>query len=126
MCSASDFGPTCCGVNIHGSTHLLHGSCVKWGSTNTGWHIDVHHVRNLYTQMCEVKHNGDMGMGHLWLIMGGLNPAKCALTVRVMKPARLQIGWQWRSHTRACPRDIPGKLWGRIVSRVPASHAVVR
>ena len=20
---------------------------------------------------CEVKHNGDMGMGHLWLIMGG-------------------------------------------------------
>ena len=20
---------------------------------------------------CEVRHNGDMGMGHLWLIMGG-------------------------------------------------------
>ena len=25
----------------------------------------------VYTHEHEVKHNGDMGMGHLWLIMGG-------------------------------------------------------
>ena len=23
-------------------------SCVEWGSTNTGWYINVHHVKNLY------------------------------------------------------------------------------
>jgi len=23
--------------------------CVEWGSTNTGWPINVHHVKNLYT-----------------------------------------------------------------------------
>ena len=51
---------------------LLVKLCVEWGSTNTGWHIDIHHVKNFFTHMkCEVKHNGDMGMGHLWLIMGG-------------------------------------------------------
>ena len=44
-------------------------SCVEWGSTNTRWHINVHHVK-ICTQ-CEVKHNGDMGMGHLWLIWVG-------------------------------------------------------
>ena len=26
------------------------GWCVEWGSTSTGWHIDVHHVKNLYTR----------------------------------------------------------------------------
>ena len=35
-------------------------------------HINVHCVKNFCTHMkCEVKHNGDMGMGHLCLIMGG-------------------------------------------------------
>ena len=46
-------------------------SCVKWGSTNTGWHINAHHVKNCTHMTCEVQHNGDMGMGHLCLIMGG-------------------------------------------------------
>ena len=23
--------------------------CVEWGSTNTGWHINVYHVKNLHT-----------------------------------------------------------------------------
>ena len=45
--------------------------CVEWGSPNTSWHINVHHVKNLHTLKCEVEHNGDMGMGHLWLLMGG-------------------------------------------------------
>ena len=40
---------------------------VEWGSTNTGWHIDVHHVKNFAHTRCEVGHNWDMGMGHLWL-----------------------------------------------------------
>ena len=40
---------------------------VEWGSTNTGWHIDVHHVKTLTHIKCEVRHNWDMGMGHLWL-----------------------------------------------------------
>ena len=46
------------------------GSCVEWGSTSTGWHINVHHVKYLYK--CEVKHNGDMhaGMGYLYGLMG--------------------------------------------------------
>ena len=40
---------------------------IEWGSTNTSWHIDVHHVKNNISAhtKCEVKHNGDMGMGHL-------------------------------------------------------------
>ena len=37
----------------------------KWGSTNTGWHINVHHVIYLHTHEC----NGDMGMG-LYDLMG--------------------------------------------------------
>ena len=45
---------------------------IEWRSTNTGWHINVHHVKYFWTHMkCEVKHNGDMGMGCLWLKMGG-------------------------------------------------------
>ena len=32
--------------------------------TLAAWHIDVHHVKTLHTH--EVKHNGDMGMEHLW------------------------------------------------------------
>ena len=41
--------------------------CVEWESTNTTWHISVHHVKNKVSahKKCEVKHNGDMGMGHL-------------------------------------------------------------
>ena len=46
-----------------------HRSCVKWGSTNTGWHINAHHVKKLYTRG---KHNGDMGMGHQWWDIYGL------------------------------------------------------
>ena len=42
--------------------------CVEWWSIITSWHINVHYVKNLRTYECEVKHNGDMGMGHL---MGG-------------------------------------------------------
>jgi len=30
--------------------------CVKWGSTNTGWHIDVHHVKTL-PHTCSLKLN---------------------------------------------------------------------
>ena len=60
--------------------------------------------------MCEVKHNGDMGMGHLWLIMGGLNPAKCALIVRVMKPARLQIAGSGVATPGPAPGTYPGNL----------------
>ena len=44
--------------------------CVKWGSTNTSWHINVHHEKNFILSV-KFKHNGDCGMGHLWLIMGG-------------------------------------------------------
>ena len=49
---------------------------VEWGSTNTGWHINVHYVNFfLNTQKYKVKHNRDMGMErlqlkwvrHLWL-----------------------------------------------------------
>ena len=28
---------------------LLVKLCVEWGSTNTGWHIDIHHVKNFCT-----------------------------------------------------------------------------
>ena len=48
--------------------------CVKWGSTNTSWHINVHHMKNLHTHeviKCEVKDKG-MGMGHLWLNESGI------------------------------------------------------
>ena len=27
----------------------IFGSCVEWGSTNTGWHINIHHMKNLCT-----------------------------------------------------------------------------
>ena len=48
---------------------LLHSKklCVEWGSTNTGRHIDIHHVKLCTHMKCEVRHNLDMGMGHLWL-----------------------------------------------------------
>ena len=36
-----------------------------------GWHINVHHVKLCTHMKCEVRHNWDMGMGRLWLIMGG-------------------------------------------------------
>ena len=53
------------------------GSCVKWGSTNTGWHSNVHYVNVFCTHThahvkCEVKHNEIWGwgihgwVGHLW------------------------------------------------------------
>ena len=32
-------------VNQKGKMELR----VEWGSTNTGWHINVHHVKNFYT-----------------------------------------------------------------------------
>ena len=35
-----------------GQVHVLHRAyclCVEWGSTNTGWHIDVYHVKTLHT-----------------------------------------------------------------------------
>ena len=39
-------------------------SCVEWGSTNTGWHINVHHMKTLYTHMkCEVKTQWGYGNG---------------------------------------------------------------
>ena len=41
--------------------------CVKWESTNTGWHIDVHHVKTLCTYI-----KGDMRMGHSWVKWMGL------------------------------------------------------
>jgi len=41
--------------------------CVKWGNSNTGWHINVHHVKLCTHMKCEVKHNWHMGKGHLWL-----------------------------------------------------------
>ena len=44
---------------------MMNELCVEWGSTNTGWHITVYYVKNSHT--CEVKHNGDKGMGHLCL-----------------------------------------------------------
>ena len=28
---------------------LPRSGCVKWGSINTGWHINVHHAKKLYT-----------------------------------------------------------------------------
>ena len=52
------------------STSLSVRGWVEWGSTNTGWYINAHHVKNCTHMKYEVKHNGDMGMGHLWLIMG--------------------------------------------------------
>ena len=27
--------------------HEWYMSCVKWGSTNTGWHINAHHVKKI-------------------------------------------------------------------------------
>ena len=30
-------------------------SCVEWGSTNTGWHINVHHVKKLYNLIIMMK-----------------------------------------------------------------------
>ena len=60
--------------------------CVEWWSIITSWHINVHYVKNLRTYECEVKHNRDMGMGHLmwggeggggiYHIMGGVVMAK--------------------------------------------------
>jgi len=40
-------------------------SFVKCGSTNTSWHINVHHVKKfVHMHMkCEVKHNGDIENG---------------------------------------------------------------
>jgi len=40
-------------------------SCVEWESTNTSWHIDVQHVKLCTYMICKVRHNWDMGMGHL-------------------------------------------------------------
>ena len=31
--------------------------CVKWGSTNSGWHINVYHVKALHTHEVCVKLN---------------------------------------------------------------------
>ena len=45
---------------------------VEWGSTNTGRHIDAHYVKICTHMKYEVKHNGDMGMGHLWCIGWGI------------------------------------------------------
>ena len=38
--------------------------CVEWRHTNTGWHINVHHMELFCTQIieCEAEHNGDIGI----------------------------------------------------------------
>ena len=53
---------------------LVKKLCVEWESTNTGWHINVHHVKIGTHIKCEVNHNGDMEMGiyklNGWVIYG--------------------------------------------------------
>ena len=45
--------------------------CVKRGAPTPAG-ISMFKCENfVYTREHEVKHKGDMGMGHLWLIMGG-------------------------------------------------------
>ena len=39
--------------------------CVEWGSTNTGWHIDVHYV------FVFSAHTYKIWMGHSWLLWVG-------------------------------------------------------
>ena len=39
-------------LSEHHINKQLTGICVEWGSTNTGWHIDVHNVKTLHA--CEV------------------------------------------------------------------------
>ena len=47
-------------------------SCVSCGGAPTPAGTSMFTMWKICTHMkCEVKHNGDMGMGHLWLIMGG-------------------------------------------------------
>ena len=48
--------------------------------TCTSWHITVCYMKNLHTHEVWNKHNGAMGMGHLWLcvgiVMGGIQLIK--------------------------------------------------
>ena len=55
--------------------HQVHKLSVEWGSTNTGWQINVHHVKKRIFCIhlkCKVEHNGIRHfwlkwVGHLWL-----------------------------------------------------------
>ena len=66
-------------------------SCVSsGGSTNTGWHIDVHHVKTFAHPRCEVGHNWDMEMGHLWLNGWGIYDLRVWLWLKL-------VGQLWQS-----------------------------
>ena len=50
-----------------GGEHHQCELCVEWGGTNTGWHINVHHVK-LCTRMLNIIWDMEMA---LMALMGG-------------------------------------------------------
>ena len=54
-------------VIYHTVVHKQLKSCVEWGSTNTGWHINVYYVKfPTHTSNVKLEHNGIWG----WVING--------------------------------------------------------
>ena len=66
-------------------------SCVEWGSTNTGWHINAHYVKKLYTH--EVKLN-IMGIWE-WGIYGLMGGAFMAYNGWGIYDLRVWIWLKW-------------------------------